>query len=189
VLRAQFELYNAGSGDIQESADASGRPGAPLYDGTTLLPRDRATPSSAETIARFGNLALLSRFDISSDEVAAGRPLTLTLKWIALGQADRDLTLFAHLINEAGQAVAQHDKQPLDGQFPTTRWQAGTQFTDQHVFQLPQALAPGAYRIALGFYDAATGERLPVAAGAADRAGAAWEVTADHVLLGNLTAR
>ena len=189
VLRAQFELYNAGSGDIQESVDASGRPGAPLYDGTTLLPRDRATSSSAETIARFGNLALLSRFDISSDEIAAGRPLTLTLKWIALGQADRDLTLFAHLINESGQAVAQHDKQPLDGQFPTTRWQAGTQFTDQHVFQLPQAPAPGAYRIALGFYDAATGERLPIAAGAADRAGAAWEVTADHVLLGNLTAR
>ncbi len=189
VLRAQFELYNAGSGDIQESVDASGRPGAPLYDGTTLLPRDRATSSSAETIARFGNLALLSRFDISSDEIAAGRPLTLTLKWITLGQADRDLTLFAHLINEAGQAVAQHDKQPLDGQFPTTRWQSATQFTDQHVFQLPQALAPGAYRIALGFYDAATGERLPVAAGAADRAGAAWEITADHVLLGNLMAR
>jgi hypothetical protein len=195
ILRAQFELYNAGSGDIQASVDAQGRPGAPLYDGSTLLPIERATPSPDDTaaqradIARFGDLALLNRFHFSSNEISAGRPLTLTLEWITLGQADRDLTLFAQLIDQAGQVVAQHDKPPLDGQFPTTRWQAGILFTDQHVIQLPADLAPGVYRIALGFYDAATGGRLPVAGGAADQAGAAWQIGADHVLLGNLTAR
>ncbi len=189
VLRAQFELYNAGSGDIQASVDALGRPGAPLYDGSTLLPPDRATPSSAEAIARFGDLALLNRFNVSSDGLRPGQPLTLTLEWITLGRADRDLTIFAQLLDEAGQIIAQRDKQPLDGQFPTTRWQAETRFTDQHVFELPQALAPGVYRVALGFYDTTTDERLPVAAGAGDQTDAAREIATDHVLLGNLAAR
>lgn len=190
VLRAQFELYNHGSGDIQASVDAQGRPGAPLYDGSTLLPVERATPSPADAIAGFGDLALLKQFSFSSSEMRAGQPLTLSLEWVARGQADRDLTIFAHLLDEAGQVVAQHDKPPLDGQFPTTRWQAGVPFTDQHVFQVPAELAPGAYRVALGFYDAASGARLPVVAGgAADQAGRAWRVSADHVLLGDLTAR
>ncbi len=189
VLRAQFELYNAGSGDIQQSVDAAGRPGAPLYDGTTLLPREHATPSARTAIARFGALAALSHFKTSSDTLTPGGSLTLTLEWITLGQTDRDLTIFAQLINEAGEISAQHDKQPLDGQFPTTRWQAETQFADQHIFQLPQDLAPGVYRIALGFYDAMTGQRLPVIAGAAEQAGPAWQVAIDHVLLGSFTAQ
>ena len=184
ILRVQFELYNAGSGDIQQSADAAGRPGAPLYHGATLLPTQVSPVDLSDSTAQFGDLAILRSYELSP--VNAGQPLTLTLDWNALTRASRDFTVFAQLLAEDGQVVAQHDKQPLDGQFPTTRWEAGARFTDRHVFRLPPDLPPGTYAIALGFYDVGTGERLPVTAG-----GALGQATTspDALVIGGITVQ
>ena len=71
-----------------------------------------------------------------------------------------DLTAFLHLIGPDGQLVAQHDKAPLDGFYPTSAWTPGTILTDTYALQLPATLAPGRYRLVAGWYDAATGERM-----------------------------
>ena len=99
--------------------------------------------------------------------------MRLGLEWQALNRADQDLTVFAHLLDADDRIAAQHDKPPADGQFPTTRWAPGVRFNDQHVLALPADLAPGAYRIAVGFYDPATGARLLVALGDAGQKSAA----------------
>jgi hypothetical protein len=165
ILRAQFELYNAGSGHIAPSVDADGRPGAPLYDGATLLPFENEAAPVAGRAAAFGDLASLLAFTASAP--LRGQALELELRWRAEGRGERDYTVFAHLEGADGRVVAQHDKPPLDGQFPTSRWAAGAAFDDRHQLAVPADLAPGAYRLTVGLYDPATGQRLPAAAGAA----------------------
>jgi hypothetical protein len=163
ILRAQFELYNAGSGHIAPSVDAAGNPGAPLFDGSTLLPAAVDTTPAGGRVAGFGDLASLLAFTASAP--LKGQPLELALRWRAEGRGNLDYTVFAHVESADGHLAAQHDKPPLDGQFPTSRWSAGVAFDDRHTLALPADLAPGAYRLTLGMYDPATGQRLPVAPG------------------------
>ena len=91
---------------------------------------------------------------------APGAALPVTLTWRATARPVSDLTAFLHLIGPDGQLVAQHDKAPLDGFYPTSAWTPGTILTDTYALQLPATLAPGRYRLVAGWYDAATGERM-----------------------------
>ncbi|MFQ5576961.1 MAG: hypothetical protein ACE5G8_08235 [Anaerolineae bacterium] len=59
--------------------------------------------------------------------------------------------------------MAQWDRQPLDGAYPTPRWQTGEAITDPIPLPLPDSLPPGEYRLALGLYRLDTLERLPLA--------------------------
>ncbi|MCW5845558.1 MAG: hypothetical protein KIT77_30170, partial [Caldilinea sp.] len=52
-----------------------------------------------------------------------------------------------------------HDKAPLDGFYPTTGWTPETVLAESYMLHLPDTLAPGSYRLDVGWYDAATGER------------------------------
>jgi len=90
----------------------------------------------------------------------AGQPMTVTLNWHALRPADRDYTVFVHLLDAKGQLQAQHDGQPDTGNFVTSRWSNGISFQDAHVLSLPANLTPGQYTLAAGVYDPATGGRL-----------------------------
>jgi hypothetical protein len=159
TLHAQFELYNRGSGDIMTSMDAAGNVGAPLYAGATLLPRlTQRDPSQA--LATFGDLAHLIGYTVT--EVNAGQALTVTIGWQTIQNATNNYAIFVHLVDADGNAVAQHDQQPLSGQFPTSRWKDGISYTDRHVLQVPQFTPPGSYSLAIGFYDPVSGARLPV---------------------------
>jgi hypothetical protein len=59
--------------------------------------------------------------------------------------------------------LAQRDGPPLDGAFPPTAWPVGEPLDVTTSIDLPGDLAPGRYRLALGWYDLATGARLPMA--------------------------
>lgn len=166
TLHAQFELYNRGSGDIMTSMDVAGNVGAPLYAGATLLP-DLTQSDPLPALATFGDLAHLTGYTVT--EVMAGQSLTVTIDWQTIQRAPNDYAIFVHLLDADGNAVAQHDQQPLRGQFPTSRWKGGISYTDRHVLQVPQHTPPGSYSLAIGFYDPVDGARLPVAlADAAD---------------------
>ena len=67
--------------------------------------------------------------------------------------------------------AAQADAQPQDGANPTSVWRAGELIAETVALPVAADAAPGAYRLLLGFYDAANGgTRLP----ATDRRGAAF---------------
>jgi hypothetical protein len=102
-----------------------------------------------------------------------GRPrpgdhLYLTLTWQATRPFDRDLKLFLHLLDAAGQLVAQVD--PLAGagagsqgmDYLTSQWAPGELILDEVAVDIPPDTPPGPYRLALGLYDANTLQRLPV---------------------------
>jgi hypothetical protein len=65
--------------------------------------------------------------------------------------------------------VAQYDGMPLNSAWPTTCWQTQHGFNDQYRLMLPPDIAPGAYRLSLGWYVSPLQQRLPVYDGATAR--------------------
>jgi hypothetical protein len=99
-------------------------------------------------------------------EPAPGADLRVDLTWSAEGPTSVPLTAFVHLLDPAGTVVAQQDKQPEKGFFPTTAWQAEHgPISDAFSLQIPADAEAGTWRVVTGWYDAASGARLPVAGG------------------------
>jgi hypothetical protein len=88
--------------------------------------------------------------------------LKLTLFWQPLTTLPVDYTTFLHLRNRDGTTVAQRDRQPLDGAYPTSYWQAGETIIDPMTLPLPDTLPAGSYTLVAGLYQLETMERLPV---------------------------
>src|SRR5205814_347473 len=89
---------------------------------------------------------------------AAGRP---PLTWRAEARPSRDYTVFVHLLDGGGRLVAQDDRPPVDGSYPTSIWENGERILDQHPVRPP----PGRYRVVVGMYDPASRQRLRRAEG------------------------
>jgi uncharacterized membrane protein len=118
--------------------------------------------------ARFGEAITLLGYNLSTDNTSLGHALHLTLYWRAEASLTDDYTVFVHLLDAAGTPVAQTDGQPLDGDYPTTLWAAGEQIEDARSIPLEKVTA-GEYRLGVGWYLLATGERLPAIDAAGDR--------------------
>jgi mannosyltransferase len=116
------------------------------------------------TFGETGQLKLIG-YDLPSTNFAPGGMLPVTLYWQAGIEMDVNYTVFVQLLNSAGQVASQQDLQPLAGAAPTTTWLPGEILTDPYSLALPANLPPGDYRLITGLYNAATGERLPVASG------------------------
>ena len=101
--------------------------------------------------------------------LAPGATLTLQLHWQAQDWLATDYTVFVHVVGPDGTLITQADKQPLDGALPTSAWSPGQRVVDAFTLTLPPrpggSRAPGEYTVYTGFYDPATGARLPVTQG------------------------
>ncbi|MDO8674242.1 MAG: hypothetical protein Q7O66_22770 [Dehalococcoidia bacterium] len=92
--------------------------------------------------------------------------LGLTLYWRVDGEVTKDYKIFVHLLDSAGTIVAQKDSEPLDGNYPTSFWQKGEEFSDRYSLPL-RADQLGLIRSArVGFYDPTAGSRLTLDIGA-----------------------
>jgi len=148
-----------------------GWPGRPAdsVDLGTVTVHDRAH-SFAPPLAMahpadvtFGASARLVGYALPAAEpVRAGEPLTVTLYWQALAPATVSYKVFAHLVATDGALWGQRDQLPGDGDFPTTGWRAGEYLTDTLAIPVPANAPAGKYRLRVGLYDPATGQRLPV---------------------------
>lgn len=103
----------------------------------------------------FGEPPLFQLVGVMPDVEAA----TLTLYWQSLRPADKNYTVFVHLLDEQGVLVGQHDGEPGNGRLPTSMWLPGEFLADSHPLTLPSS---GQYTLAVGVYDWQTGQRLPV---------------------------
>jgi len=92
----------------------------------------------------------------------AGETIPLTLIWNATRAPTKNWKVFVHLTDANGVVRAQQDSIPQRGALPTTRWFPGEYIADPYALTLPAALPPGAYRLAVGMYDEATGARAPL---------------------------
>ncbi len=116
--------------------------------------------------ATFGSLARLVGYDLAAAEAQPGHTLALTLHWQALAATDRPYTVFVHLIDSAGVVRGYGDAEPGGGAFPTPGWLAAEYLADTHTLAVAADAPAGVYRLAIGFYDPASGARLPTSDGA-----------------------
>ena len=95
--------------------------------------------------------------------------IVLALYWRCDARLAVDYTTFVHVRHasppaggETGQPVAQMDRPPADGAYPTSVWDAGEVIRDVVQVPVPAQLPAGEYEIAVGLYDSMSGSRLAV---------------------------
>ena len=82
------------------------------------------------------------------------------LLWESHTALPTDYTVFVHAYAADGTLLATGDGPPQNGHFPTRLWLPGDSIADAHILNLPADGVPAT--IAVGLYDPATGERLPI---------------------------
>jgi hypothetical protein len=121
-------------------------------------------PPQQPLAATVGDGIRLAGYDVQPGTLHPGEILYLQLHWLVDTPPQTDWTVFTHLLrlDAAGNAMvaAGHDSRPGNGSLPTTRWQAGWRVMDEYQIALPAELAPGAYHLEIGLYQA-NGARLP----------------------------
>jgi hypothetical protein len=63
-------------------------------------------------------------------------------------------------MDSEGKMVGQWDSIPQTGGLPTTVWVSGEVITDAYEVPIAPETGPGSYTLAVGMYDARTGQRL-----------------------------
>ena len=133
-----------------------GRPSPTSTDG--LLPK----PPSPENLlsVTFGDQINLLGYNLSDQRLVPSGSLELTLFWSPRGRPAHDYTVFVHLLDSERQLRGQADSPPRSGKYPTSVWDAGEVIDDLHTLSLAPDLPAGQYKIVLGLYDPATGQRV-----------------------------
>jgi hypothetical protein len=109
-----------------------------------------------------GNQIRLLGYTLSTDQVAQGETLLLTLYWQALTSVPERYTVFTHLLDGSDRIVAQVDSEPQGGGLPTDRWSAGQIVQDNYALAVDPGASAGPHVIEVGMYLLRTLERLPV---------------------------
>jgi hypothetical protein len=112
----------------------------------------------------FGDRLALAGYTSDCAPVAGGI-CQLDLTWQARAEMTTSYHVFVHLVDAAGNILAQADGQPAGWTRPTTGWTPGEYVLDEHTLTLPDSLPAGELMLRIGIYDPETGVRLPGPAG------------------------
>ena len=168
----RVSIYNQDKG--YRYFDASGAPGADFARPLPVKPASLAyttlPPASAQ--ARFDHGIYL--LDVQGrPPTAGGGTFEVSTSWTA-GQAPPiDYTIFAHLVSQAGELLAQQDQPPGQGNYPTGIWEPGEVVSDTLHIALPAGLSGQTVCLRLGLYDPSTLRRLV----RLDETGNSWQGT------------
>ena len=145
------------------------RKGPDLVDpqgvGTTFVGKFKLAPAQwppvpQTTLADFANQIRLASYAITRSD---SQSINLSLEWVCKSKPGRDLTVFAHVLDEKGTSLALKDQPPLAGDYGTSAWEPGEVIRDRMVIPLPaDSNGSSAHGIEVGLYDPTTGERLSV---------------------------
>jgi hypothetical protein len=142
------------------------------YDVETVTPVGPPLPFNWFTIgppplapiqpvdARWGDGLQLIGTDPLPSTIQAGETILLRLVWAATAPVAQDYTVFLHLVDEAGQPVAQRDQRPGGDFYPTSAWQVGDWVADVYPLTVLATVAGGEYSLWVGLYDPANNQRL-----------------------------
>jgi hypothetical protein len=134
--------------------DASGNEVTPIVGQIKLAPQTWPEYHPQHTVqVNFDHAISLIGYDLAPDTA------TLVLYWASLAPVSEDYVVFIHLLDPAGNIVAQADAPPTNNAYPTSWWSSGEVIADSHT--LPTTPDPGALR--LGLYRLDSGQRLAIA--------------------------
>jgi hypothetical protein len=142
------------------------RDGSGLLLGPIEIPRREPSALTSLDIehpqeAILGDKVRLLGYNMESG-FRPGDGIHLTLFWQCLEKMDQDYTVFTHLIDEKQNIWGQKDNQPVDGFYPTSRWEVGEIVRDQYDIAIPAAIPPSEYTIEIGMYARDTMKRLEI---------------------------
>ena len=112
--------------------------------------------------ANFDNAVRLIGYDLPAGPARSGTTVPVTLYWQVSRALGRDYAVFVHLLDSGEVLMGQGDGPPLGNAYPTSFWSPGDNLVDTYRLTLFDAAKPGQHRIAVGFYDPISGQRLPV---------------------------
>ncbi len=125
-------------------------------------------PDDGVPVASFGDGGTVRLLDVALDYSPPGDggrgEVTVSATWQGPAPDAGDGIVFIHLYNNDNidsEPVAQIVMRPGKGVLPPGNWLPG-KIRDVFTLTLPEDIAPGVYDVALGLYDARTGERYPV---------------------------
>ena len=122
----------------------------------------RLYPMQHSAEGTLGPIHLLG-YDLNTSSPVPGSDLVFRHYWRANSPTTTALHVFNHLLNAAGEIVAQTDYVPLwDDRRPTTSWDDPDEIMlgREFILSLPTDLQPGSYQLVSGFYDPLTWQRL-----------------------------
>ncbi len=125
-------------------------------------PERNFTPVEVKTAvhAPFSDLATLLGVSTTPTLPLPNSPLAITLVWRAERETPLSYHVFVHLVDEAGQILAQSDGEPANWRRPTTGWLPGEIIVDEHMMTLPGDLPDSPLHLRVGLYDPDSGQRL-----------------------------
>lgn len=107
-------------------------------------------------LARFeGGLELLEWRTSATEDGST----QLDLRWRAVQPLSKDYTVFVH-VERDGTTIAQDDRTPGAGYYPTGWWRPGDEITDTHVLNAPYD--PTEHRVWVGWYELGSMQHLRV---------------------------
>ena len=180
-LLVDVGLYYEPSGDELAIVDGEGQPTSGVV-GDVRLVRSELPQYLSQYAVDFelDGQAALRGYDLSAHSVGAGQPISVTLYWQGLAMMEEDFTAFVHVVDAEQRIVAQHDKQPLDGDWPTSAWQPGETVPDVYTLVIPAKTAAGTYQLRAGLYLLRERRRLPVT-------GEPGRIVSDSIILDEVT--
>jgi 4-amino-4-deoxy-L-arabinose transferase-like glycosyltransferase len=136
-----------------------------------------APPAPANrTDASWQNGLSLAGHDGVPAQLAPGLTFDLRLVWQTMAPVAESYTVFVHLIGPDGQIIAQADRPPEGGFYPTWGWDTGEPVADTYSLDLPDQLPAGVYRLVVGFYQPQDFQRPPLVDGSDALELARWTI-------------
>jgi hypothetical protein len=110
---------------------------------------------------RFGTAVALTGYAVEPVDPQPGQAVMITLYWRALKRSEYPAAVFIHLLDSAGELLAQHDSQPVLNSYPLPIWQPGILIADPHPLVWPDDDSQP-YQLGVGLYDPQSLDRWPV---------------------------
>ena len=141
---------------LTSTASSDARPGVPL---TPTAWFGELPPSANESGVTFDDRMELLDFTVEPPSAGPGSVVTVTLIWRVLDKIDADYNTYVHVVNEAGQLLAQSDRPTGMGYRQPASWIMDEFIYDQHQLVLPAGNSLNDVEIRVGLYDFASGQR------------------------------
>ena len=149
----------------ENEAPLSLNQGNEVLSDMTLLLREHLfeIPTISHPLdAELGDQIRLLGFDLEKASASPNGELDLTLYWQAVETPSSGYTVFNHLIGPDGQIQGQFDSPPVSDAWLTSTWLPGEIIVDKRTIPIRQGAPFGIYSLAIGLYNASSGERLPI---------------------------
>ncbi len=163
-FRVEVGVYDRSTGEVLPAFDGDGHPlhGVTVAQGKVTTRQEPHYSGGTPVAFDLAHQVSLTGYKVDKTEVKAGETIEVALYWRAQSKIEEDYTVFVHLVDVEGTIWGQHDSQPVNGYYPTSFWDQDEIVKDKHAFAVGEDTPPGEYRIEVGMYRLADGQRLTI---------------------------